>query len=181
LRIANKFSDLPEPDPFSVAEFRAWRGFLRAHAHVTGELDRRLRAEHDLPLEQFGILITLVGVPQMRLRMGELGARRLVSPSKISRAVDELEERGLIKRSTDPDDRRSYFAALTRAGMKKLRAAQVTHHAAIRELFIGPLSARQVAQLGEVLEAAVPGVVSSDVWPVRSSPSRSRASRLSAV
>jgi DNA-binding MarR family transcriptional regulator len=177
LQTANKFSDLPEPNPFSDGEFRAWRGFLRAHAHVTGELDRRLRAEHQLPLDQFGILITLVGAPEMRLRMGELGSRRLVSPSKISRAVDELEQRGFLKRSTDPDDRRSYFAALTRAGVEKLRAAQVTHHAVVRKLFLDSLTARQVEQLGRILETAVPGVVSSAVWPAQTG----AAAKLSSV
>jgi DNA-binding MarR family transcriptional regulator len=177
LQTANKFSNLPEPDPFSEAEFRAWRGFLRAHAHVTGELDRRLRAEHDLPLDQFGILITLVGAPEMRLRMGELGARRLVSPSKISRSVDELERRGFLKRSTDPDDRRSHFAALTLAGVQKLRTAQVTHHAVVRELFLDALTGRQVEQLGCILETAVPGVVSSAVWPA----AESAAAKLSSV
>jgi DNA-binding MarR family transcriptional regulator len=162
LRNANKF---PEPDPLSENEFLAWRGFLRAHATVTGELDRRLRAEHDLPLSEYGILITLVGVPEMRLRMGELGRRRLVSPSKISRAVDDLQRRGFLTRSTDPDDGRSYFAELTEQGLKKLRAAQLTHHQVARELMLAGLSERQLQQMATILEKAMPGVVSSDVWP----------------
>jgi DNA-binding MarR family transcriptional regulator len=164
LQSANKFGDLPEPDPFSPEQFLAWRGFLRVHEAVTRELDRRMRAEHDLPLPEYGILITLVTAPDMRLRMSELGARRLVTPSKISRAIDKLEDGGLVKRTADPGDRRSFFATLTRAGVKRLRAAQVTHHTVVRELLLGRLSEQQVEQLNEIWETALPGVVAAEVW-----------------
>ena len=116
-------NNLPEPDPFTREQFLAWRGFLRVHAHVTGELDRRMTEEHGLPLAHYGILITLVSAPEMRLRMGELGARRLRGPSKISRTVDELERRRLVKRTRDPDDGRSFLATLTGRGLQKLRQA----------------------------------------------------------
>jgi len=162
LQNANKF---PEPDPLSRPEFLAWRAFLRAHATVTAELDVRLRAEHALTLDQYGILITLVGVPEMKLRMGELGRRRLISASKITRAVDELERLGYARRSADPDDRRSHFAALTAKGVRKLCAAQVTHHEIARRCLLAPLSDRQLQQMARILETALPGVVSSEVWP----------------
>jgi DNA-binding MarR family transcriptional regulator len=162
LRNANK---VPEPDPLSGPEFLAWRAFLRVHATVTAELDARLRSEHDVTLEQYGILITLVGVPEMKLRMGELARRRLISASKITRAVDELERRGYMQRSADPADRRSHLAALTAKGLRKLRAAQVTHHDVARRCLLAALSERQLQQLARVFETALPGVVSSDVWP----------------
>lgn len=117
MQSANK---LLEPDPFRREEFPAWRAFLRVHAHVTAELDRRMLEEHEVSLDHYGILITLVSVPGMALRMGELAARRLVSPSKISRVIDELERHGLVKRTRDPEDGRSFLATLTRRGMRKL-------------------------------------------------------------
>jgi DNA-binding MarR family transcriptional regulator len=170
LQSANKF---PEPDPFTREEFRAWRSFLRVHAHVTSELDRRMLQEHGLSLAQYGILITLVSAPGMALRMGELGARRLVSPSKISRVIDELERGRLVTRTRDPDDGRSFLATLTREGLRKLREAQVTHHAVVRERFLDGLSERQVKQLASIWASAVPGVVDAEVWPpvgLRSAP-----------
>ena len=158
-------NNLPEPDPFTREQFRAWRGFLRVHAHVTGELDRRMIDAHGLSLAQYGILVTLVSAPEMRLRMGELGARRLVSPSKISRVVDELERARLVKRARDPEDGRGFLATLTRQGLKKLRAAQVTHHAVVRERLLEPLSRRQLEELIRIWDTAVPGVVDAEVWP----------------
>jgi DNA-binding MarR family transcriptional regulator len=162
LQSANK---LPEPDPFTREEFLAWRGFLRVHAHVTGELDRRMTEAHGVSLDQYGVLITLVSAPGGQLRMGELGARRLVSPSKISRVIDELERGGLVKRTRDTEDGRSFLAKLTARGLRKLREAQVTHHAVVRERFLDGLSERQVDELARIWDSAVPGVVGADVWP----------------
>jgi DNA-binding MarR family transcriptional regulator len=162
LQTANK---LAEPDAFSREEFLAWRGFLRVHAYVTGELDRRMTQAHGVSLADYGVLITLVSAPGMQLRMGELGARRLVSPSKISRVVDELERGELVKRTRDPEDGRSFLATLTRRGLRRLREAQVTHHAVVRERFLEGLSERQVNELARIWDSAVPGVVGADVWP----------------
>src|SRR5689334_9354890 len=100
-----------------------------------------------LSLAQYGVLITLASAPGNQLRMGELGARRLVSPSKISRVIDELERQALVKRTRDPEDGRSFLATLTQRGLRKLREAQVTHHAVVRERFLEPLRADQVEQL----------------------------------
>jgi DNA-binding MarR family transcriptional regulator len=162
LQSANK---LTEPDPFTREEFLAWRAFLRVHAHVTGELDRRMTEAHGISLADYGVLITLVSAPGMQLRMGELAARRLVSPSKISRVVDELERHRLVKRSRDPEDGRSFLATLTARGLRRLREAQVTHHAVVRERFLNGLSERQVTELAEIWDSAVPGVVGAEVWP----------------
>jgi DNA-binding MarR family transcriptional regulator len=162
LQFANK---LPEPDPFTREEFLAWRGFLRVHAHVTSELDRRMTEAHGISLADYGVLITLVSAPGMQLRMGELGARRLVSPSKISRVIDELERGGLVKRTRDTEDGRSFLATLTARGLRKLREAQVTHHAVVRERFLDGLSERQVTELARVWDSAMPGVVGAEVWP----------------
>ena len=120
---------------------------------------------HGLSLDQYGVLITLVSAPDRQLRMGELGARRLVTPSKISRVVDELERGRLVKRARDPEDGRSFLATLTGRGLRKLREAQVTHHAVVRERFLDGLSERQVKELARIWDSAVPGVVGAEVWP----------------
>lgn len=118
-----------------------------------------------LSLGQYGVLITLVSAPASRLRMGELGARRLASPSKISRLIDELERHGLVRRTRDREDGRGFLATLTPRGLRKLREAQVTHHAVVRERFLEPLATDQVEQLAEIWDTAVPGVVGAEVWP----------------
>jgi DNA-binding MarR family transcriptional regulator len=155
----------PEPDPFTPQEFAAWRGLLRLRETVTRALDERLRVSHGLSLDDYGILITLVGLPDRRLRMSALGEQRMLTPSGITRAVARLEERGLVRREQDPADGRSFFATLTPKGVKELRRAQRAHHAIVRELYLRRLDSRELAQLAKLFEKAVPGVVSSPEWP----------------
>ena len=145
----------PEPDPFSPEEFAAWRGMLRLRETVTRAIDARLRSDHGLSLDDYGILITLVGQPDQRQRMSQLGEQRLLTPSGITRAVARLEERGLLRRDQDPADGRAYFATLTPEGVRQLRAAQRTHHAIVRELYLSRLDAGEVAQLGALFEKVV--------------------------
>lgn len=162
-----RLEDPREPDPFSAAEFAAWRGMLRVHSAVFRELDRRLLANHDLSVDAYGVLITLVGAPDGGLPIGELGERRNLSPSGISRSVDRLVGAELVERTTNPADRRSILISLTRAGLKRLREAQVTHHATVRELLFTRLSEADMTRLAELWEKAMPGAVSSQRWPVR--------------
>jgi len=157
--------DLPEPDPFTEEEFRAWRGLIRLRETAMREIDRRLQQDGDLTLADYGVLITLVTAPRFRLRMSDLGARRLLTPSGITRVVTRLEARGLVQREPDPADGRAALAVLTRPGLEALRRAQVIHHATVRELFLGRLTQRELDRLAQLYEKALPGVVSAPVWP----------------
>jgi DNA-binding MarR family transcriptional regulator len=145
----------PEPDPFTPEEFAAWRGLLRLRESVTRVLDERLRGDHGLSLDDYGILVTLVGQPDQRQRMSQLGEQRLLTPSGITRAVVRLEKRGLIRRDRDPADGRAYFATLTPEGVRQLRGAQQTHHAIVRGLYLSRLDPSEVAQLGSLFENVV--------------------------
>ena len=162
---SNSRNESPEPNPMTPAEFDAWRGMLRLHATVTRELERRLLAERAISLSHYGVLITLVSAPDRRLRMSELAERRLTHPSGITRVVDQLEKQGLVAREVDPSDGRSFHAVLTTKGLERLRDAQVTHHAVVRELYLGRLSERDAKQLASLFEKALPGVISAPVWP----------------
>ena len=141
-----------EPDAFSEAEFRVWRGFLNTHRTVSDELNRRLERAHDLTLLHYGVLITLVTEPDRRLRMTQLAERVLTSPSGMTRAVARLAEEGLVERDQDPDDRRSFVVRLTPPGLVRLREAQVTHHACVRELLFGGLGAKDVRRLAALFD-----------------------------
>ena len=155
----------PEPDAFTPSEFAAWRGLLRLRETVTRAIDERLRAEHGLSLDDYGILITLIGQPGQRMRMSQLGERRLLSPSGITRAVARLEKRGLLAREPDPCDGRAFFATLSKQGTTALRDAQRSHHAIVRERYLSHLDENELAQLAALFEKAVPGIVSSPQWP----------------
>jgi DNA-binding MarR family transcriptional regulator len=162
--------ELPEPDSFSPEEFLAWRGLMRLRETVTRAIDDRLRREGLISLADYGVLITLVTEPALRLRMSDLGAHRMLTPSGITRVVTKLEEQGLVRREPDRADGRAAFAVLTREGLEALRRAQVVHHAAVRELYVGRLAPRELKQLARLFEKALPGVVTASAWPPPSDP-----------
>jgi DNA-binding MarR family transcriptional regulator len=156
----------PEPSPLTPGEFGAWRGTLRVHATVFRALDRALLGGYGFGVDAYGVLITLVSAPDGTLPIGELGERRNLSPSGVSRSVDRLAKIDLVERRTNPDDGRSLLVGLTPQGLARLRAAQVTHHEIVRELLLDRLSERDLERLGELWEKAMPGSVSSAVWPL---------------
>ncbi len=129
------------------------------------EIDERLRQDGGLSLADYGILITLVSAPGLRLRMSSLGAQRMLTPSGITRVVIRLEERGLVQREPDPADGRAALAVLTKPGLEALRRAQVIHHATVRDLYVGRLTPHELDRLARLFEKALPGVVSASVWP----------------
>ncbi len=156
----------PEPNPFTPEEFAAWRGMLRVHSAVFRELDRQLLAEHGFGIDSYGVMITLVGAPARRVPIGELGLRRNLSPSGISRSVDRLTKLGLVERANNPDDGRSLLVGLTADGLRRLREAQVSHHRIVREMLLAHFDQSDLKRLGELWEKAMPGAVSSPTWPL---------------
>jgi DNA-binding MarR family transcriptional regulator len=85
-----------------------------------GRLSRRLRTGNygGLTPSQISALSSLdVHGP---LRLGELARLECVTPPTLTAVVTGLEERGYVKRSPDPDDRRSAQVALTRRGRTTL-------------------------------------------------------------
>lgn len=89
---------------------------LATELRVTmSRLGRRTRSsDGGLTPSQLSALTTLEEYG--RLRLNELAMREGVAAPTTSRAVDELERRGLVKRRPDPGDARSAFIELTDQG-----------------------------------------------------------------
>jgi DNA-binding MarR family transcriptional regulator len=74
------------------------------------------------------------------------------SLSRLSRVVDRLEERGLVRREPDRSDGRFTNAILTEEGFRLLAAAAPGHVAHVRSLVVDVLSAEQLRRLGRDAE-----------------------------
>ena len=129
----------------------AWARLLRAHAAVLPKLERAV-AGAGLPLTWYDVLLVLNAAPGRRLTMTELGARAVVSRERVSRVVQELERADLVKRSANPDDKRSFFAEITPQGRKRLTAVAPVYLAGIEAHFTGHLSDREIASVVAALD-----------------------------
>ena len=138
-------------------EFRAWRVFIYTYATVVPTLDRELVRALDLSLNQFEVLTRLRRAGPSGLRMSDLASRMVLSPSGITRAVDQLERKGLVQRSVFEGDRRGSVATLTAKGMGLLRRATSVHVQALREHFLTHMSRTELEHLVTGLEAVLDG------------------------
>jgi DNA-binding MarR family transcriptional regulator len=64
--------------------------------------------------------------------LGQLGTELALAPPSMTRLADRLEERGLIRRERDADDRRKVVATLTDEGRQLLSAIPFLDGTAIR-------------------------------------------------
>ena len=132
--------------------FAARRAFLTAHARAVEAIERELAGPDRLPRSWIDVLIALQGAPGRRLRMHELAAAVVLSPSGLCRLVDRLEARGFLERQPCSEDRRCQFAALTEAGRAALEAAWPGYAAGIVRHFGGRLSDAELETLRGLLE-----------------------------
>ena len=114
----------------------AWAALLRVHATLTPVLDQELQAAHGLPLTWYDVLLELNAAPDRSLTMTRLGQVAVVSRSRVSRVVDEMERAGLVRRESDPDDRRGSYAVITDDGRTALRKAAPVYLQGIDEEFL---------------------------------------------
>ena len=144
-------------DELNGRELGSWGGFLRVYGVLARELDAELTARHGITLSDYEVLLFLASTPGRRMRMSELADSVLISQSGITRLVDRLTRRGLVKRERCSADRRGLFAVLTRSGLAKLRDASPTHLMGVRSRFLDRLGEDEQTMLSELWERLVPG------------------------
>jgi DNA-binding MarR family transcriptional regulator len=132
------------------AKLQAWFAFLQAHDAATESLDAELRERAGLTLSDYEVLLHLSRSPGSALRMTDLAASVLLSPSGTTRAVDRLERDALVRRGPDPDDGRATLVSLTPAGRRRFRAAAPVHLAGVRARFLDAITKREAEALRAV-------------------------------
>lgn len=101
--------------------------------------------------QSFDILIRLARSEDDALRMSELAAQASLTPSGLTRAVDRLQEQGLVTRRSCPEDRRGSFAQLTPAGRALMDEAIPGHLSQIDEVLDAALTPDEEAALASSL------------------------------
>jgi DNA-binding MarR family transcriptional regulator len=97
--------------------------------------------------------------------MAALADTVLLSPSGLSRAVERLEKRGVVRRMPCTEDRRGSFAVLTDSGINLVRSAGTTHAANIKRRFLDWLTAEERRSLASTWERVLAGREQSFACP----------------
>jgi DNA-binding MarR family transcriptional regulator len=123
---------------------------------VVRALDAELESSIGLSMRSYEVLVRLSRSPHESLRMSELAASVLLSPSGITRLVDQLVARGLVTRHRDPADARSYLAELTKEGRTTYKRATRIYERSIQKHFADALTDDQLQLIVEALGPLVP-------------------------
>ena len=133
---------------------KAWRAVLLAQSRALRAIERDLEQAGTISLQWYDVLLELNAVPD-GLRMQELALRTVVSRTRVSRIVAELEEHRLVERAIDPGDARASLATITAAGRQELRRAAPVYLAGIDAHFNRYLTSVQRTAVASALQRVV--------------------------
>lgn len=128
-----------------------WESLFRAQVTIM----RRLQSDpvwDGLTLREYDVLFSLTKGPDEGMRLRDLNVYILLSQPSLSRMVDRLATRGLVERTSAPDDARGTLVRLTPAGRDLQRATGRAHARAIATYVGGALDDDDLATLGALLE-----------------------------
>ena len=136
-----------------------WRAFLTAMRLLTDQLDRELQHDANIPHTYYEILVALSEAPGRRLRMNQLAEVCQSSRSRLSHAVNRLEEAGWVRREACPTDKRGALAVMTDEGFAAIEAAAPGHVEGVRRHVFDVLTPEQTRQLGDISAAIRDGLL----------------------
>jgi DNA-binding MarR family transcriptional regulator len=125
-------------DQFQIAT-ACWLSFSGMQKVLVETIDRELKSQVGVDLDDYEVLAFVYATPYQRARMSEI-AEAVISPkSRLTYQIDQLEKRGLIARSQCPQDRRGLYAEITSDGANLVERTAPVYADIIRNNFTEPV------------------------------------------
>src|ERR1700757_5128822 len=149
-RLSRLQSELKQNVPFRSREQEAYLALLRTTDALQTSVESQLN-EFGLTVTQYNALRILRGAEPDGLPCSEIGERMITHDPDVTRLLNRLEKRGLVKRTRAKTDRRVIYGKISAAGLKLLREmdAPVEKHG--REI-LKHVGQEKLVQLIELLE-----------------------------
>jgi DNA-binding MarR family transcriptional regulator len=145
-------AEIKQTKPFSSLEEEAFLALMRTADQLAWRGAEMLK-QHRLSPTQYNALRILRGAGAKGLACSEIGERMINRDPDITRLVDRLERRGLVRRSREQKDRRVITTCITPAGLEALKALDRPIEEFHRHL-LGHLGESRLHSLIRLLEAA---------------------------
>ena len=146
--------ELKQKGSFSSVEQEVFLGLRLAAARLLDPWATFLKTTAQLTPIQYNVLRVLRGSRPARLACSELGDRLIARDPDITRLIDRLSKRGLVKRRPGRKDRRVVEVAITDKGLGILRGLD-THVERMPKALLGHLGGERLRQLRRLLEAVI--------------------------
>jgi DNA-binding MarR family transcriptional regulator len=137
--------------PLNDNEEQLWRALMRVVLGLPRRLDDDLMKACGLSAREYIALVSLSEAPGYRLRMAHLARAAALSPSHMSRLVDDLMSRDLVVKQGNADDQRESVAVLTSTGLAELRSAWRFHLSDVRDLVFDHVDPSAVGEVAQAL------------------------------
>jgi len=144
--------EIKQSKPWTSREEEAFLNLLRT-ADALSRGEAVVLKPANLSPNQYNALRILRGAGEEGVTCSELGSRLIERDPDVTRLIDRLEERGLMRRTRDARDRRVYRNVITGAGLNLL-ASLDEPLAAVHKKQMGHLSPEKLATLISLLEDA---------------------------
>lgn len=112
--------ELAKRNKFDCLEQEAHLNLIRTADMLHREVEERVLVPAGLSNTQYNVLRILRGVGPSGLKCGEIADRLITRDPDITRLLDRLVRRGLVRRERAEDDRRVVRAMITEAGLKAI-------------------------------------------------------------
>jgi DNA-binding MarR family transcriptional regulator len=145
---------LKQRKPFASPEQEVLLGLRMATARVVEPWARFLKTTAQLTTHQYNVLRILRGSHPAKLACSDIAERMIERDPDITRLVDRLEARGLVKRSRSRQDRRVVEVGMTEKGLLVVRGLDA-HVQRLPKALLGHLGAERAGQLATLLEAVI--------------------------
>jgi DNA-binding MarR family transcriptional regulator len=146
--------ELKQKKPFSSQEQEILLGLLMAAARIVEPWARFLKTTAQLTNHQYNVLRILRGSHPAKLACTDIAERMVDRDPDITRLIDRLEGRGLVKRIRSRRDRRVVEVGITGKGLALVRGLDAPVQRMPKAL-LGHLGAERLRQLGSLLEAVI--------------------------
>ncbi|MEH7883712.1 MarR family transcriptional regulator [Bacillus sp. JJ1609] len=120
--------------------------------HTSKAIQEKIRdgiSKRQLNITEFSVLEVLFHKGRQTIQ--QIGSRILVSSSSMTYVIDKLEQRGLLRRSPCPDDRRVIHVTLTPEGTELMDEIMPKHHEMVDSMF-DSLSAEEAEDFIQLLK-----------------------------
>ena len=111
--------ELKQSKPFKSKEVELYLNLARTTEALSWKIVEFLKA-YELTGTQYNTLRILRGAGDDGLICGEISERLVTKDSDITRLLNRLDDRGLVARERDPNDRRHVITKITDAGLELL-------------------------------------------------------------